>query len=252
MEEVRDPVHATNAFYDALAKVEGYEQLEITVAAQEVQRSGFPDAYADHEPDARALASALTGNSPEAFSCRLGDSDDGSDRPRGLRADRPRGRRTPRPGRDVPGPAARRLRARRGLHRPHGGLGALRRPRDRRLRPPGLDGEQDPRLGDRAVPRQPGRPARDQDRDLRRPDLDLRPPLGRRLARLRPARSARATRRSSSTATTCTWTSTERLATRSSALAIGPGQPGRVSPFGGFSTPFRSQACVGGNGESNG
>ena len=78
LDEVRDPVHATNAFYDALAKVDGYEQLEITVAAQEVQRSGFPDAYADHEADARTLASALSGNSPEGFSCRLGDSDDES------------------------------------------------------------------------------------------------------------------------------------------------------------------------------
>jgi hypothetical protein len=78
LEEVRDPVHATNAFYDALAKVDGYEQLEITVAAQEVQRSGFPDAYADHEADARTLASALTGSSPERFSCRLGDRDDAS------------------------------------------------------------------------------------------------------------------------------------------------------------------------------
>jgi hypothetical protein len=77
LDEVRDPVHATNAFYDALAKVDGYEELEITVAAQEVQRSGFPDAYADHEADARALASALSGNSPERFSCRLDDSDDG-------------------------------------------------------------------------------------------------------------------------------------------------------------------------------
>jgi hypothetical protein len=76
--EVRDPVYATNAFYDALVQVDGYEQLEITVAAQEVQRSGFPDAYAEHEADARALASALTGNSPAGFSCRLGDSDDGS------------------------------------------------------------------------------------------------------------------------------------------------------------------------------
>src|SRR5690349_23892178 len=76
-EQVRDPVHATNAFYDALTKVDGYEQLEITVAAQEVQRSGFPDAYADHEADARALASALTGNSRQAFNCRLGDSDAG-------------------------------------------------------------------------------------------------------------------------------------------------------------------------------
>lgn len=79
--QVRDPVHATNAFYDALVEVDGYEQLDITVAAQEVQRSGFPgDAYADHEADARALASALTGNSPEGFSCRLGDSNDGATR----------------------------------------------------------------------------------------------------------------------------------------------------------------------------
>jgi len=76
--EVRDPVHATNAFYDALAKVDGYEQMEITEAAQQVQRSGFPDAYADHESDARALASALTGNSAEAFSCRLHESDSAS------------------------------------------------------------------------------------------------------------------------------------------------------------------------------
>ena len=36
--------------------------MEITEAAQDVQRSAFPDAYADHEADARALASALTGN----------------------------------------------------------------------------------------------------------------------------------------------------------------------------------------------
>jgi hypothetical protein len=76
--EVRDPEHATNAFYDALEQVDGYEGLAITVAAQEVQRSGFPDAYADHEADARALASALTGNSPEGFSCRLGDHDEAS------------------------------------------------------------------------------------------------------------------------------------------------------------------------------
>jgi hypothetical protein len=77
-DEVRDPVHAANAFYDALEKVDGYEAMEITEAAQAVQRSGFPDAYADHEADARALASALSGNSAAAFSCRLGDSDEGS------------------------------------------------------------------------------------------------------------------------------------------------------------------------------
>ena len=67
--EILDPYYATNAFYDALEKVDGYESMRITEAAQEVQRSGFPDAYADHEADARALASALTGNSRAAFSC---------------------------------------------------------------------------------------------------------------------------------------------------------------------------------------
>lgn len=67
--QVRDPVHAANAFYAALAKVPNYTSLPITEAAQLVQRSGFPDAYAWHEGDARALASSLTGYSPGTFSC---------------------------------------------------------------------------------------------------------------------------------------------------------------------------------------
>jgi len=69
--ELQDPVYATNAFYDELAEVPDYRRLEITVAAQRVQRSAYPDAYADHEDDARVLASALTGNSQASFSCRL-------------------------------------------------------------------------------------------------------------------------------------------------------------------------------------
>ena len=68
-EEILDPYHATNAFYDALAQVAGYETMPVTEAAQEVQRSAYPGAYADHEADARVLASALTGNSPRAFHC---------------------------------------------------------------------------------------------------------------------------------------------------------------------------------------
>ncbi len=78
--ELTDPVYATNAFYDALAKVDGYREMEITDAAQTVQRSGFPDAYADHEEDARALASALTGNSPRGLWCTIrGDGEEASD-----------------------------------------------------------------------------------------------------------------------------------------------------------------------------
>ncbi|KQW49215.1 hypothetical protein ASC77_11025 [Nocardioides sp. Root1257] len=76
--EIQDPYYATNRFYDELAKLDGYESMRVTVAAQRVQRSGFPEAYADHEADARVLASALTGNSRHAFSCRLGGTPDGA------------------------------------------------------------------------------------------------------------------------------------------------------------------------------
>ncbi len=79
--QILDPVHSTNAFYDALVEVEGYEAMEITVAAQAVQRSAYPDAYADHEADGRALASALTGNHEAAFWCDTpGDADEAGDR----------------------------------------------------------------------------------------------------------------------------------------------------------------------------
>ncbi|GGF52976.1 hypothetical protein GCM10011519_28650 [Marmoricola endophyticus] len=69
-EQVRDVRYASNAFYDALAKVDGYQTMRITEAAQKVQRSGFPEAYEPHAEDARALASALTGYSSDgAFTC---------------------------------------------------------------------------------------------------------------------------------------------------------------------------------------
>ena len=77
-EEILDPYYAANAFYDQLAKLDDYRSLRVTEAAQRVQRSGFPEAYADHEADARVLASALTGNSRRAFSCRLGGTPDKS------------------------------------------------------------------------------------------------------------------------------------------------------------------------------
>ena len=76
-QQVRDPTYAINAFYDALARVDGFESMEVTVAAQEVQRSGYPEAYADHEADARVLASALTGQSWRAFQCTATDEPEG-------------------------------------------------------------------------------------------------------------------------------------------------------------------------------
>ena len=70
-EQVQDPVYATGRFYDGLVAIQGYENLPITEAAQAVQRSGFPDAYAQHETRSRAWASALTGWSPATLTCTL-------------------------------------------------------------------------------------------------------------------------------------------------------------------------------------
>ena len=68
-EQIVDPYYAINRFYDELVEIDGYEIMRITEAAQQVQRSGFPEAYEDHAVDARALASALTGYSEARFSC---------------------------------------------------------------------------------------------------------------------------------------------------------------------------------------
>lgn len=73
VEQILDPVFSTNAFYDALVQVEGYQEMPITEAAQAVQRSAFPDAYAQHEPTSRAWASAMYGYTPQSVTCTLDD-----------------------------------------------------------------------------------------------------------------------------------------------------------------------------------
>lgn len=72
-----DPAYATRKFYDGLVAIDGWQQLRVTEAAQRVQRSAYPEAYADHEADARVLASALTGESQGGrFSCEFNPGDD--------------------------------------------------------------------------------------------------------------------------------------------------------------------------------
>jgi hypothetical protein len=72
--QISNEHYAINKFYEALEKIDGYKTMRITEAAQKVQRSGFPEAYEAHAPDARALASALTGYSPRgAFTCVVGE-----------------------------------------------------------------------------------------------------------------------------------------------------------------------------------
>lgn len=71
--EIMDPVYSSGKFYDQLVEVPGYSRLPLTVAAQKVQRSGFPQAYAKHEPDAALLTSALTGRAAAALDCVTGE-----------------------------------------------------------------------------------------------------------------------------------------------------------------------------------
>ncbi|MFF9784153.1 C40 family peptidase [Streptomyces nigrescens] len=57
--QILDPVHSSTKFYEGLQKVSGWQSLSVTQAAQAVQRSGFPQAYAKWEPLATALQQAI-------------------------------------------------------------------------------------------------------------------------------------------------------------------------------------------------
>lgn len=59
--QLLNPDYAATAFYQRLLKVDHWQQMQITDAAQAVQRSAFPQAYARRVADANTLASALAG-----------------------------------------------------------------------------------------------------------------------------------------------------------------------------------------------
>ncbi|HET7522599.1 MAG TPA: hypothetical protein VFJ79_00485, partial [Acidimicrobiales bacterium] len=69
--EILDPEYAVSAFYGRLVRVPGWATMAVTDAAQAVQQSGSPAAYAQWERQARTVAIALTGEVPGAFTCRL-------------------------------------------------------------------------------------------------------------------------------------------------------------------------------------
>ncbi len=70
--QLLDPVYAAGKFYDALVKVAGWQKMTLTKAAQSVQYSGFPDAYAKWEDEATTLAVALGGAAPLSLTCIAG------------------------------------------------------------------------------------------------------------------------------------------------------------------------------------
>jgi hypothetical protein len=67
--QLTNPRFAATAFYRALARVDGWEAMSVTDAAQKVQISAAPDAYAQWEPEARVLARILTHEVSDTIEC---------------------------------------------------------------------------------------------------------------------------------------------------------------------------------------
>jgi hypothetical protein len=64
--EIQDPHHATQAFLNRLVKIDGWDSMPLTKAAQKVQVSAYPQAYAKHEQQAADMINALYGAGPHA------------------------------------------------------------------------------------------------------------------------------------------------------------------------------------------
>jgi hypothetical protein len=58
-QQLRDPVYAAGKFYTKLLTIQGWEHMALTDAAQAVQISAYPDAYAKHEPNATLLVNTV-------------------------------------------------------------------------------------------------------------------------------------------------------------------------------------------------
>ncbi len=69
VDQIMDPYYASGKFYDHLVKIPNWKTGNINDVAQQVQRSGYPESYRQHEPNARVLASTLTGHSAAGVTC---------------------------------------------------------------------------------------------------------------------------------------------------------------------------------------
>ncbi|WP_308014005.1 hypothetical protein [Streptantibioticus parmotrematis] len=78
--QLTDPVYATDRFYDALIKVADWQTMPLAQAAQTVQQSDVPNAYAKWEQDAGALV-AKTWGLHAVTSVSTGCDSDGSHDP---------------------------------------------------------------------------------------------------------------------------------------------------------------------------
>ncbi|MCW2641172.1 MAG: hypothetical protein JWP76_3478 [Dactylosporangium sp.] len=69
--QISDPRYAARTFYGELLKVDGWESMRVTDAAQAVQRSAHPEAYEKWADKSEALAKALTGDAIGAVACTV-------------------------------------------------------------------------------------------------------------------------------------------------------------------------------------
>ncbi|SBT66612.1 hypothetical protein GA0070622_4051 [Micromonospora sediminicola] len=58
VEQITDPEYSTTAFLKALKQVDGWQDMPLTVAAQTVQVSAYPDHYAQWEQQAADIVAA--------------------------------------------------------------------------------------------------------------------------------------------------------------------------------------------------
>lgn len=57
--QLMDPAQAAARFYTRLARVDGWQGMTVTGAAQAVQRSAYPDAYAKHGDRAQKIVDTM-------------------------------------------------------------------------------------------------------------------------------------------------------------------------------------------------
>ncbi|NUT36366.1 MAG: hypothetical protein HOV79_25195 [Hamadaea sp.] len=60
VKQIMTPTYSARKFYEGLLEVSGWQNMELTLAAQAVQVSAYPYAYAKHEARARTILAALT------------------------------------------------------------------------------------------------------------------------------------------------------------------------------------------------
>ncbi|WP_226360988.1 C40 family peptidase [Pseudonocardia sp. ICBG1142] len=67
--EIQDPAYAARMFYERLLELPGWAEMALTAAAQAVQASAFPDAYARWEQAAADLLATLGGDAAAGLAC---------------------------------------------------------------------------------------------------------------------------------------------------------------------------------------